>query len=212
MDLEKGKYKCYICLNNVNKIYLSCNTCKDGKICRACSHGLIYNYHSDKKLLNCGICRKEFELSIKNHSIIYNIKNIDTVKKLYIIFCVIYTFYDFFRFNFINFSYNNLYCNIKPVINSIYNGTNVFVLSLMIIEKFIFWSLILRHRLLIRSSISKILCVYLFYENFGCITYSFLFYNIFYKCQYNNNFANYCYVVLWCKLFYSYIFINIYCR
>lgn len=45
MDLEKGKYKCYICLNNFNKIY---------------------------------------------------------------------------------FSYNNLYCDIKPVINNIYNGTNVF--------------------------------------------------------------------------------------
>lgn len=49
----------------------------------------------------------------------------------------------------------------------------------MIIKKFIIWSLILRHKLLIPSSVCKILCVYLFYEKIGCITYSFLFYNVF---------------------------------
>ena len=99
MDLEKGVKecktkmgKCYVCLEDYDKFYLSCNTCKDGKICFNCSDSLINSCYDNKNLLKCGLCRKEFDININRHTKIYNIKNIKVIKYLYILisFCIFY--------------------------------------------------------------------------------------------------------------------------
>jgi hypothetical protein len=203
--------KCYICLNFItNNLYLSCNTCKDGNVCNSCSHNLIGNYYENNNLLKCGICRQPFV--IDKLPILRNVKNIYMIKLYYILTCSFYIIYEFLRFNFINIYYTNSYCNNSDIKENTYSLFNSFVLSLEVFEKVIYWNIIIKHKLLIRTSLSKISCLYITYENMSYITYAILFNNFIYNCSYNDSAVNYFYSILWVKLVYTYIFIIIYCR
>jgi|SaaInlStandDraft_1057018.scaffolds.fasta_scaffold04032_7 hypothetical protein len=215
MDLEKGVKecktkmgKCYVCLEDYDKFYLSCNTCKDGKICFNCSDSLINSCYDNKNLLKCGLCRKEFD--INRHTKIYNIKNIKVIKYLYISISFLYILCQTFRFNFFNFTYNNLYCNKNNKVNEFYDSVNICLLSLMILEKTVLWNISIQYRLLSKTSLCNLFNSYVIYDILSFLT-SFLFFNTTsYKCKYDFNYINYFYVILWTRLIYFFTFINLY--
>ena len=125
---------CYICMDNTNNIYISCNTCKYGNICNNC----FKNIKNNNKFLNkCSVCKTYYKKSYNKYN--YIILFFLTLKQLYR-FLIYVCVFDIFI-------YDNILFYIQLFIINIY-------------KNYINLNLIYKYNLLEKLSLSEIFKIY----------------------------------------------------